>query len=254
MIDTTQTTSALHALPKSPRQQQRSSLRLFSGAVIGLSLLFGGCSTLPTASKAIPQNIQQQLSTQQPIISYFSKTPNEQDCGCASTIDRTYSMVPIEDGYYRTLLGRDKNGRFLVQDFYQKTKTPQSSPIWIRDPMGLFSFASDVASGPITLYFPNGQISFQGTYDDHGEEIGQSKSFYANGKVGLESDTNAEKIQQTLWYANGAKAAELVISNDGSNHVLESKIWDQQGQLVEDDQQKNQIINSIYTDLDEDIN
>ncbi len=252
MINTTQFASALKTAFKD------YSIRLFSGAVIGLSLLFSGCNSLPTASKAIPQNIQQQLqqqlTTQQPIIAYFSKTPNEQDCGCASTIDRTYSLVPIEDGYYRTLLGRDKTGRFLVQDFYQKTQKPQSSPIWIRDPMGLFSFASDVASGPITLYFPNGQVSYQGTYDDNGQEIGKSQSFYANGKVGLESETTNDNIQQTLWHANGVKAAELTISNDGSNHVIEHKIWDKQGKLVEDDQQQSEIIDAIYAELEEEIN
>jgi hypothetical protein len=232
----------------------RHSMRLFSGALIGLSLLFTGCTSMSGTSTQIPSNIQQQLNTQQPIISYFSKTPNEQDCGCASTVDQTYSLVPIEDGYYRTLLGRAKDGRFLVQDFYQKTKTPQSSPILIKDPMGLFSFDSQFVSGPVTLYFPNGKVSYQGTYDDNGDEIGTSKSFYSNGQLGLENSTTTENIQQKLWYPTGAKAAELVISNDGANHIIENKIWDNQGQLVESQEQQEQIIETIYNDLDEDIN
>lgn len=225
----------------------------FSAVLLGLSTLFVGCSTTPTASTHVPSSIQKQLSTQQPIIAYFSRTANEQDCGCASTIDQTYSLVPIEDGYYRTLVGRDADGRFLVQDFYQKTKTPQSSPIWIKDPMGLFSFDSRYVSGPVTLYFPNGKVSYSGTYED-GEEVGKSQSFYHNGKLGLESEVKGDLIAQSLWYSNGAKAAEMILSNDGTNHVVENKIWDEKGQLVEDDQIKDQIISAIYADLEQDIN
>lgn len=224
---------------------------IFSTALLSLTVLFTGCTSM--TSQQVPHNIQQQLNTQQPIISYFSAEPNEQDCGCPSAIDRTYSLVPVADGYYRKLLGRDKEGRFLVQDFYQKTNQAQSSPIWIKDPMGLFSFENRYVSGPVTLYFPSGKVSYKATLDE-GEEVGLSQSFYQNGKLGLESQTSEEQLQEKLWYSSGAKAAELVIKNDDANQVTQGPVWDQQGQLVEDQQQRSQIIEGIYNQLNEDIN
>lgn len=226
---------------------------LFSSAFIGLSLLFTGCSSITPQSQNIPTNIQQQLSTAQPIISYFSKTPNEQDCGCASQVDQTYSLTPVEDGYYRKLLGRDKEGRFLVQDFYQKSSSQQSSPIWITDPMGLFSFENKYVSGSVTLYFPNGKVSYKGTLEQ-GEEVGPAESYYSNGTKGLESETTSALVKQKLWYSNGNKAAEISISNDESYEINDSKIWDKQGGLVSDEAQQTQIINDIYNELDEKIN
>lgn len=244
---------SIYSTKQKPTQQLKNhSIGLISAAIIGFSVLFSGCTSISTASN-IPQNIQQKLSTQQPIISYFSPKPNEQDCGCASSIDQSYSMVPIEDGYYRSLLGRDQAGRFLVQDFYQKTKTPQSSPFWIIDPMGLFSFSSEVATGPLTLYFPNGKVSYQGTRDDNGREVGKSQSFYTNGQLGLENEMTDEKTQRTLWYSNGTKAAEMTLSNDEMRQ-FEYKVWDNNAQLVDNEQQKERIIDAIYTQLDEDIN
>lgn len=226
---------------------------LVSSLCISLSVLFTGCTSMAPHSEKIPTAIQQQLSTNQPIVSYFSKTPNDQDCGCASEIDPSYSLTPVEDGYYRQLLGRDQDGRFLVQDFYQKSKTPQSSPVWIKDPMGLFSFESDYVSGPVTLYYPNGHVSYKGTFED-GKEVGASQSFYTNGKLGLENENSADKISQRLWYSTGTKAAEISLKNNESYELIESNIWDKQGQIVENDEQKGEIISSIYAELEEDIN
>lgn len=226
---------------------------LFSSAFIGLSLLFTGCSSITPQSQNIPTAIQQQLSTTQPIISYFSKTPNEQDCGCASQIDPTYSLTPVEDGYYRKLLGRGKDGRFLVQDFYQKSNSQQSSPIWITDPIGLYSFENKYVSGPVTLYFPNGKVSYKGTLEQ-GEEVGPSESYYHNGTKGLESETTTTLVKQKLWYSDGHKAAEISLTNNESYEINDSKIWDKQGRLVDDEEQQTQIINDIYSELDEDIN
>lgn len=227
--------------------------RFIFGSVLSLSLVLTGCAGMTSQSQTIPQNVQQQLSTQQPIISYFSKTANEQDCGCASSVDQSYSLIPIEDGYYRILLGRDKDGRFLVQDFYQKTKTPQSSPVWIKDPMGLFSFDSQYVVGPVTLYFPDGKISYQGQYED-GHEVGASQSFYKNGQLGAEYTIQNEVIKQRLWYPNGNKAAELTLSNDDSYQITDGKYWNEQGQTIDNEEQQTKIIDQIYADLDEDIN
>lgn len=227
---------------------------LICTTLMSLSALITGCTGIQAQTKNIPQNIQQQLTTQQPIISYFSKTPNEQDCGCASTIDPTYSLIPIEDGYYRTLLGRDKAGRFLVQDFYQQTQNPQSSPLWIKDPMGLYSFENKYVSGPVTLYFLNGKVSYQGTLDE-GEEVGKSQSYYENGQLGLENEiVDGDTVSQKMWYSTGAKAAELKISDDVGTQMPDTKVWNKEGQLVEDPQQQSEIVQAIYTELEEDIN
>lgn len=224
-------------------------------ATLGLSMLFTGCTSLSTASSQnLSQDLKQQLVTDQPIISYFSKTPNFQDCGCVSAIDPHYSLNPVEDGYFRKLLGRDQAGRFLVQDFYQSNQKPQSSPIWIKDPLGLFSFENQYVSGPVTLYFPNGTVSYKATLED-GEEIGVSQSYYANGKLGIESDpAENDSYKERMWYSDGAKAADISVSNDEYAQINGGQIWDKLGQLVEDEDKQSDIINGIYAQLDQDIN
>lgn len=40
--------------------------------------------------------------------------------------------APTPDGYYRQVLGKDKDEKTVVQDFYQVTKTPYNAPFAIK--------------------------------------------------------------------------------------------------------------------------
>ncbi len=114
-----------------------------------------------------------ETTTTQPIIAYFKK-----DAGTLSEHENNgFSAIPVADGYYRTLLGRDKNGRFLVQDFYQEGQKKQTDPFWIADEDGLNSFEIHYVDGEVRNYFKNGKLSTINVVKD-GEFKGTTVSNY----------------------------------------------------------------------------
>lgn len=220
--------------------------------LLGLSLLtsvffFGGCTTTQNlANSKIPAEIKSQLTTSEAILGYFSDQDNPEYCGCVSYIDSSYYMTPVEGGYYRVLLGRNATGDFLVQDFYQDTKTPQSSAIWVKDPMKLFSFSGDDIEGPATLYRKDGKV--ESTFvSQNGVNI-QGEEFYPNGQRGAsyKLDANSNDVY-SLWYASGKKAAEYVVDSDGE-YVGAAKAWKEDGTAADDE--IDDIRERVATELD----
>jgi hypothetical protein len=219
---------------------------LFTTCLISLGMI--GCTQLPPHTSTVPTHIT--LATTEPVIAYFAPDAGEEECTCGSSVvDRGYSLRPIENGYFRKLLGRDKNGRFLVQDFYQNSQKKQSDPFWIRDPQGLTSFDGKYIDGDVIGYHENGKISFQASYQDL-QPIGKSKNYYANGQLGLQEEyIDDQTIVQKAWYENGKIAAELKINPSEDNAIVESQVWDQQGHLVEDEADTQDILNELYQRL-----
>ena len=213
-----------------------------------LGALFTGCSTLPqNASQQYSQDIQQQLHTQQPIIAYFHKNAEEtESCGCEHNLSSDYSFTATQDGYYRKLLGRSQDGLFLVQDFYQASNKPQTSPFWIKKPEGLNSFDSTYIEGSATGYFENGQVAFSTTLKD-GMHIGLNKEYYPSGQLATERNFNDQGELQLskLWYENGQIAGEIMQNANGEFDLQDAKFWDEQGTLIDNPEQKENIINKI---------
>ena len=219
--------------------------------LLGLSLLtsvffFGGCSTTQNLTNSkIPAEIKSQLTTSEAILGYFSDEDNPEYCGCVSYIDSTYYMTPVQDGYYRVLLGRNAKGDFLVQDFFQATKTPQSSAAWVKDPMKLFSFNGDDVEGPVTLYRKNGKVESTFTIEDGNYVKGEE--FYPNGKRGAAYTADAQgNLAYTLWYPSGQKATEYVVDLD-DEYVGAYKAWKEDGTAADDqiDEIRENIANAL---------
>ena len=216
-------------------------------SLLGLSIT--GCSNLQTAPQnTIPAAYKQQLSTSEPIIAYFDKNASE-----GEDFDSGYSLTPTEDGFYRKLLGRDKAGRFLVQDFYQKSNQPQTSPFWIKETLALRSFDIIFTDGPITTYFENGRVASVSNYQE-GLEVGTSKTFYHNGQQAFEyeiADPETHSYKIKFWYEDGKTAVEGFTAYKDEQPAYNAKAWDRQGQLVTDSTQIYEIIESIYQKSDE---
>ncbi|AXY55963.1 hypothetical protein CDG60_04835 [Acinetobacter chinensis] len=218
---------------------------IFCLSVISSLLFLSGCSTTQgLKSGQIPTELKSQLSSQQAIVGYFSRTENEEDCGCASQIDSTYSKTPVEDGYYRVLLGRNAKGDFLVQDFYQKTGHPQSSPAWVTDPLKLFSFDGSDVEGPVTLYYPDGKVAAKFTNKD-GEAI-EGEDYYTNGQLGSLFKTDDQgNSEYRLWYASGKKAVEYTLNKN--QETTSSQAWNEDGS---DNEDIEGVFKKIYDLLD----
>ncbi|WP_124573085.1 hypothetical protein [Herminiimonas sp. KBW02] len=215
-----------------------TSTRYLYLTLIGIVITLSGCATTQ-----IPTDIKAQMTTTEPVIGYFSRTPTMQGCGCGSSrIDPQYSQTPVEDGYYRVLLGRNAQGLFLIQDFYQKNKQPQSSPLWVKDPLHVFSFESDVVVGPGVLYYPDGKVVEK--FNNTDRDTRQGEGYYPSGERALTYTLDRQKTWFEYWYKSGKPAAKYVESlNRGSE---ETEAWDENGNKAEN---ANDIIDRIIAEL-----
>lgn len=218
-----------------------TSTRYLYLALIGIVITLSGCSTTH-----IPSEFKAQMITSEAVIAYFKRTPTSQGCGCGSSrIDPHYSPTPIEDGYYRLLLGRNAEGLFLIQDFYQKNKQPQSSPLWVKDPLHVYSFDSEVVIGSGVLYYPDGKMieKFTNTapYNRQGE------SYYPSGERAMTYKMGRQTSWYEYWYKSGKLAAKSVESFDQGAYEMEA--WDENGNRVEVGDAKD-IIDRILAELD----
>ncbi len=211
--------------------------------IIGIILLLNGCSTnyFP-ASTRIPAHIQSQLAVKQPIISYFSPDETPADCDCAYERN-PYSAVPVENGYFRVLLGRDADGLFLVQDFYQKNKRPQSSPFWIRDANAIFSFDSSQVIGSCSIYYLDGKVLEK--FNNIDPDTKEGESFYKSGQRAIKYTQHKNGADYEAWYPNGKQAARYTTSSN--QKLLNFEAWDEDGNRT---QNFDEILNRIDTELD----
>ncbi|WP_287909690.1 membrane-binding protein [Acinetobacter sp.] len=216
---------------------------LLSSCLLSTTMI--GCSQLPVTSNSVTPSPT--VATHEAIIAYFAPDAGEEECACDSSIlDRGYSLHPVENGYFRKLLGRDKDGRFLVQDFYQNSHKKQSDPFWIKEPLGLNSFDGKYIDGDVTGYYENGTINFKASYKDL-QPIGKSENYYSNGQLGLQEEyIDDQTIIQKIWYKNGKIAAELRINPNDDNTIVESRVWNQQGQVVDDEVQSQNLLEELY--------
>lgn len=122
------------------------------------------------SQKELPVNEQtavvSQLAEKETTIFYFSKN---------------YQLInsPQNDGYYRKILGKNKNGQIVAQDYYQNTQTPQTAP---------FAFT---ASGNIRSFDSNGNID--------------------SGIISFDKNGNLETVTN---YKNGAATTPTAIYKD----------------------------------------
>jgi len=217
-----------------------------TSALLSSILILTGCVSTPNLNHQtqIPKEIKANLSSDKAIIAYFSRSADTSYSNEDADIDSSYSALPVPNGYYRILLGRNAQGHFLVQDFYLSTHTPQSSPAWVLEPYQLFSFSGSDVDGPVTLYLENGKIVAK-FINKNGVAI-ESEEFYPNGQIGAKYVlVDGNKAKNQLWYASGKKAAEYIIDSD--NTIISSQQWLEDGTPSDDFEQ---IIENVYALLD----
>lgn len=211
--------------------------------IISVTLFLSGCSTSNfLASTRIPAAIKSQLTVNQPVIAYFSPDATPDNCICTYE-KNAYSAVPVENGYFRVLLGRDAEGLFLVQDFYQKNKRPQSSPFWMKDPTTIFNFDSSALIGPGTIYYADGKVLEK--FNNIDADTREGESFYRNGQRAMKYAQRKAGAEYEAWYPNGKQAARYTTSV--SRQMLKVEAWDEDGNQT---QNLDEILNRIDTELD----
>ena len=225
---------------------------LFSFTLAATALSHADASLTATAALKQAKTVAstKETTTTQPIIAYFEK-----DAGTSSEHENSlYSATPVADGYYRILHGRDKNGRFLVQDFYQEGQKKQTDPFWIVDEEGLNSFEIHYVDGEVRNYFKNGKLSTINVVKD-GEFKGTTVSNYLTGKHATEFELiDPEKYIYTVkyWYDDGKPAMDGQVSyEDSEEGDYTVKAWDRQGNTVTDQAEIQKIAADISKILEE---
>ena len=169
------------------------------------ALLFSNSTFSKNSIDSLTQN-----NLERPILAYFGYGSTY--CGCPNSKNVvSYSLTPIHDGYYRVLIGRNTEGHYLVQDFYQNSHKPLSSAFWVVDPKYLFSLDIYDVDGEITIYRKDESKAEFNRIKDH--RILFHESFDQNGlkRLQYELDKN-NQYQTTIWYETGKKAAEFILS------------------------------------------
>lgn len=66
---------------------------------------------------------------------------------------------PVQDGYYRKVLGKTADGRTVVQDFYQDSDKPQIAPSILRQGAAEDDFSGDLSDSTLVHYNRDGSVS-----------------------------------------------------------------------------------------------
>ena len=138
-------------------------------------------------------------------------------------------------GFYRMLLGRTADGKAVVQDFYQDSKTKQIDPVVIPDDKDLKNFdASSAADGRMVWYTPEGEVK---AFQDIKNHKSVASGRYENGKLALKTEDIGNTLRIQLYHDNGKLAFDGSGSYDDSQKV-KFKIISRTGKVLADSEKK----------------
>ncbi|QMT40964.1 hypothetical protein [Neisseria shayeganii] len=193
-----------------------------------LSVVLGACATtapdgnVPANTAALSAAAdyagKQLRQSEQKIIAYYNA-------------DGELTQQPMRGGYYRMLLGRNADGKAVVQDFYQDSQTKQINAVVVPDDKDLQNFDVAVTEGRTIWYTPEGRVTNfvdiqngkslrGGYYDEQGRLVlsieGDPQSskwsltgFYENGKPIFITHTQNDKTNNLYFYEEGGKMAQI---------------------------------------------
>ena len=142
---------------------------------------------------------------------------------------------PAKGGYYRMLLGRTAEGKAVVQDFYQDSKTKQIDPVVIPDDKDLKNFdAFSAADGRMVWYTPEGEVK---EFQDIKNHKSVTSGRYENGKLALKTEDIGNTLHIQLYHDNGKLAFDGSGSYDDSQKV-KFKIISRTGKVLADSEKK----------------
>ena len=140
-------------------------------------------------------------------------------------------------GFYRMLIGRTADGKAVVQDFYQDSKTKQIDPVVIPNEKDLKNFDSLVAGdGRMVWYTPTGEaLKFQDIKNHQGGTQGR----YENGKLVYKTEEIGDSLRVQAFHENGKLAFEGSGSLKNSN--VKFKIISSKGKVLADSEKNIRV-------------
>ncbi|EGZ51321.1 hypothetical protein [Neisseria wadsworthii] len=206
---------------------------------------------------ANPQPVFTFTPTQKQVIIYFGK-------------DAEQKPGPSPDGYYRVVKGQTADGRWVVQDFYQNNKAPQTNVFVIKRGGDVNDFDSAMGDSHLVWFQPDGLVNMQGKYEDGvWQGIG---AFYTDNKLSAYiRDFSTDKIDlvttypqgtiksrivmdfpnqtqtHTLYYTDGGGMAKIVF-NVQDQKPVSMQAWDKEGYEIAAGDIKEQIVGLLEED------
>ena len=150
---------------------------------------------------------------------------------------------PVQDGYYRKILGKTADGRTVVQDFYQDSDKAQIAPSILRQGAAEDDFDGDLSDSTLVNYNRDGSVSTIVPRQD-GKATGHP-ALYHNGVLTIQaplpeggSDTNDPftalaayaTTHGRMFYPDGTLMA-IVPSGDGKKDAA-TAFWRADGSLL----------------------
>ncbi|WP_434778745.1 toxin-antitoxin system YwqK family antitoxin [Neisseria sp. Ec49-e6-T10] len=139
------------------------------------------------------------------------------------------SVKKSDNFYYRKLLGKNKNGDYVVQHFYKSNQKKLTDPIIIKEQNDLLKEEPLSINGLRTIYAETGEKTGEG-WLFNGKPNGYFVRWHKNGKKFLEKYfINGQQYGiTTIWFENGQKLIEGMMINGKAEGLYVT--WDEDGQ------------------------
>ncbi|EGY52730.1 hypothetical protein [Neisseria shayeganii] len=185
-----------------------------------LSALLGACATTaPKSYNNIPANTAALNATADHASEQVHVSQSERKIIAYYSSDGELAGQPMRGGYYRVLLGRNADGKAVVQDFYQDNQTKQINAVVIPNDQDLQNFDVIVSEGRTIWYTPEGRIT---SFVDIQNGTQLRKGYYdEQGRLALsiEGDPRSNSWSRTIFYENGNPIAIANTLNDKTNYL-----------------------------------
>ncbi|MFC2353798.1 hypothetical protein [Eikenella halliae] len=228
-----------------------------------LSALLGACAATGSG-EAFPARADQLSARTEQAAAAVRQREAKENIIAYYDADGDVAERPMKGGYYRVLLGRTAEGRAVVQDFYQDSRTKQINPVVIGKDSELKNFSSDVIEGLVVWYTPEGRLTNfsemhngkrlrAAMYGENGQLavsiVGEPdvkdtpfelRGFYENGKPMFDIIHNHTDngIVRTYYYANGNK---LMQQSVGKEDAAKNEYWKEDGSSATAEEVQTQI-------------
>ncbi|ULJ70176.1 hypothetical protein MIS45_04960 [Wielerella bovis] len=140
-------------------------------------------------------------------------------------------------GYFRMQLGKTADGRIVIQDFHQSSRTKYTDPFIVPKKTHLNQFQVTTWAGFHSKYLPTGQLQSFVEYEN-GER--KRSAYYAKGRLRLVENEVTGEFGRYAYYPNG-KPMLIVVERDGKMH---GKMFNTRGQVVYDSRRDKMPINA----------
>jgi len=192
--------------------------------ILACGLALSACQSTTAPSAPAPTSLGSAAS-EQSVIAYFSSM---QTGGILLLNGRSADV-------YRVLIKHDERG-YWVQDFYQASHRPQSSPVLLTNPADLNKISPTSVVGDLILYYRNGQVYQRATYNAQHQPTGQATTYNPQGKLIVQEENRADgSYSGRFWYPETLHQA-LSFEMNSKHQVTMAKGWDQQQHAIPSNQ------------------